>query len=246
MFDRDYGACRRGVPPSGAWAPGLLGNAIAWGSAGSAYTRSPWDSPSTITISIDYAIHLYHRALGETEGDTGRPHGRAALQAVVGPVTLGVHHRGAAAFLLVAASSFTSVRQLAANAASWRTLVNSDVATSRNAATAVAHPSVTGPTTARSAAAHARPGVALGLAERPVEQVDRVVDADAGDGRGEAQGERVHAQPGEPHGARGDRVAEQAGHERERQEPQAPEEEEEHAGHEHRDRDRAPLEVRDE
>jgi predicted exporter len=102
-----------------ALVPGLLGNAIAAGAMGLAGQRVhalTLGFASTITgISIDYAIHLYHRALGETEGDT-RARMAAALQAVVRPVTLGCA-TAVAAFLLVATSSFTSVRQLAAFAA---------------------------------------------------------------------------------------------------------------------------------
>jgi predicted exporter len=102
-----------------ALVPGLLGSAIAAGTMGFAGLRVhalTLGFASTITgISIDYAIHLFHRALGETEGDT-RARMSAALRAVVGPVTLGCA-TAVAAFLLVATSEFTSVRQLAAFAA---------------------------------------------------------------------------------------------------------------------------------
>jgi len=102
-----------------ALLPGLLGNAIAAGAMGFADQRVhalTLGFASTITgISIDYAIHLFHRALGETEGDT-KARMKAALRAVVSPVTLGCA-TAVAAFLLVATSSFTSVRQLAAFAA---------------------------------------------------------------------------------------------------------------------------------
>jgi predicted exporter len=102
-----------------ALLPGLLGNAVAAGAMGFAGLRVhalTLGFASTITgISIDYAIHLFHRALGETEGDSGTRM-RAALRAVAAPVTLGCA-TAVAAFLLVATSAFTSVRQLAAFAA---------------------------------------------------------------------------------------------------------------------------------
>jgi predicted exporter len=102
-----------------ALAPGLLGGAVAAGAMGLAGLRVhalTLGFASTITgISIDYAIHLFHRALGEGAGDTRARMG-AALRAVAGPVSLGCA-TAVAAFLLVASSSFASVRQLAAFAA---------------------------------------------------------------------------------------------------------------------------------
>jgi predicted exporter len=102
-----------------ALAPGVLGNAVAVGVMGFAHLRVhalTLGFASTITgISIDYAIHLFHRALGEQGGST-RERMVSALHAVARPVVLGCA-TAAAAFLLVATSEFTSVRQLAVFAA---------------------------------------------------------------------------------------------------------------------------------
>ncbi|MDD5307529.1 MAG: MMPL family transporter [Deltaproteobacteria bacterium] len=98
-----------------ALAPGFLGNAVAVGVMGFAHLRVhalTLGFASTITgISIDYAIHLFHRALGERSGST-RERMISALHAVARPVILGCA-TAVAAFMLVATSDFTSVRQLA-------------------------------------------------------------------------------------------------------------------------------------
>jgi predicted exporter len=106
-----------------ALVPGLLGGAVAAGVMGFASMRVhalTLGFASTITgISIDYAIHLFHRALagakgsqfGDSEEDTKTRMIRA-LQISAGPVTIGCA-TAVAAFLLTATSDFISVRQLA-------------------------------------------------------------------------------------------------------------------------------------
>ncbi len=102
-----------------ALLPGGIGIAVAMGVMGLAGVELhalTLGFAATITgISVDYAIHLLHRA-GTASGDTTFQRMRNALDAVWRPVLLGCLTTFGA-FLLVATSRFTGIRQLALFAA---------------------------------------------------------------------------------------------------------------------------------
>jgi predicted exporter len=97
-----------------ALLPGGIGIAAALGAmglAGQELHALTLGFAATITgISVDYAIHLLHRAVNET--GTAYEKTTKALRAVVRPVTLGCLTT-LGAFILVSTSSFTGIRQMA-------------------------------------------------------------------------------------------------------------------------------------
>jgi uncharacterized protein len=98
-----------------ALIPGGVGIIVALGVLGLAGVRLhalTLGFAATITgISVDYAIHLLHRALAE-DGSTSRVRMSRALDAVARPVILGCLTT-VGAFILVATSGFVGLRQMA-------------------------------------------------------------------------------------------------------------------------------------
>ncbi|MCP4601004.1 MAG: MMPL family transporter [Proteobacteria bacterium] len=102
-----------------ALLPGAIGIAAAMGVmglfSGELHALTLGFAATITGISMDYAIHLLHRAHAETGGTT-RQRIERALGAVTRPVVLGCLTT-LGAFILVATSDFTGIRQLALFAA---------------------------------------------------------------------------------------------------------------------------------